>query len=192
MNTRILALIALTIVSPVTLVQAGPYEMRPSPQPYASTQTAECFGAGWNLSVFGTYATPDADYDSGWGGGLGADYFFTKYVGIGVDAMWIAVSNETNNSDLNVGNYMVNATFRLPFQATTGICVAPYAIAGMGFFDTDKASAELLGRFGVGVEARFDALGGIGIFGEWDYNMPGGDDNLEDYQLIRAGIRIPL
>ncbi|CAN5751276.1 hypothetical protein BH11VER1_BH11VER1_34170 [soil metagenome] len=165
--------------------------MRSSPQPYAPTSGGDCFAAGWELSVFGTYATPDADYGSGWGGGLGADYFFTKYVGIGADAMWIAVSHETNNSDLTVGNYLVNAKFRLPFQATTGICIAPYVTAGVGFFDTDKTSAEWLGRLGVGVEARFDALHGVGIFGEWDYNLPGGDD-LEDYQLIRAGIRIPL
>lgn len=190
MNTRKLALIALASLTLGSMAQAGPYAMT-SPQPYAPTSTMECFGAGWELSVFGAYATPDADYDSGWGGGLGADYFFTQYVGIGVDALWLAVSNETNNSDLNVGNYMVNAKFRLPFEVTTGICLAPYVTAGVGFFDTDQSDCEWMGRFGAGIEARFDALGGVGIFGEWDYNMPNGDA-LEDYQLLRAGVRIPL
>lgn len=189
MNTKKFTLIALASLALGTFAQAGPYAMT-SPQPYAQQSTMECFGAGWDLSFFGAYATPDADYDSGWGGGLGADYFFTKYVGVGADAMWLAVSNETNNSDLNVGNYMFNAKFRLPFEVTTGICLAPYVSAGVGFFDTDQSDCEWMGRLGVGLEARFDALHGVGVFGEWDYNMPGGD--LEDYQLVRAGIRIHL
>src|ERR1051325_7949376 len=43
----------------------------------------------WLLDVFGTYAlTQDGEYNDGFGGGAGLQYFMTRYFGVGAEAFW--------------------------------------------------------------------------------------------------------
>jgi hypothetical protein len=49
----------------------------------------------------------------------------------------------------------------------------------------------LLGRAGLGLEFRPTTA--FGVFADWSYSFPGGGggpDDIEDYQMIRAGIKI--
>jgi hypothetical protein len=80
----------------------------------------------------------------------------------------------------------VDAVARYPFPTA---CFAPYAFAGVGIFDGE--STELLGRLGIGVDWRI--YNGHGLFADWSYAIPGGgggDDDVEDYQIIRLGLKI--
>src|SRR3954467_8100173 len=55
-----------------------------------------CFNAGeLQLDVFGAYQVGEGPnhagpiHDHGWGGGIGINYFFTRYVGVGAEGYWI-------------------------------------------------------------------------------------------------------
>lgn len=138
--------------------------------------------------IFDTNIRETSNPSTAWGGGVGVNYFFTRELGIGVDA--IAPDNGGNFVD------SVNASFilRLPWESAG---LAPYVFAGGGRMTEPEWQWSL--HAGVGLEWRFNPY--TGIFTDARYvwaddaykDFPG--DNIStkfdgDHLLLRAGIRL--
>lgn len=112
--------------------------------------------------------------NTAWGGGLEADYFFTRYFGIGIEGDFLdghdAISSASGSL---IGRYPIE-------YGTWGW--APYGfIGGGGQFDSQNAG---FGQVGAGAEVRFKCHWGIFTDARWVLH-----DVFIDYALIRAGIR---
>jgi opacity protein-like surface antigen len=144
------------------------------------------------LDMFGTYSHAIAHFDDifdhswrhgRWGGGVGMNYFFTKYIGIGVDTFFQEKGHFFNNVSGDV-------FARLPI-ANSGF--APYIFGGAGWRDgssvlgSGHAIDELTAHGGVGLEYRFNPH--LGVFIDSRYTWT---DKTSDESLTRAGFRIGL
>jgi hypothetical protein len=132
----------------------------------------------FQIDMFGTYADRDR-FGVGrerWGGGLGLNYFPSKYFGIGADSYleewkW---------------PYRLNGSliFRLPIE---NLSMAPYAFGGAGrqwkYMPTWTAHA------GVGLEFRMNRHFGIFADGRRVFDIEDRHSDELDYWLARAGIR---
>jgi len=108
------------------------------------------------------------------GAGIGANYFFCRYVGIGGDAY----SEGTSHSF--VYSTSGNLILRLPIGETG---LAPYIFGGGGYqFDGVEQG---FGQGGAGLEFRFTR--NVGIFADARYVDA---DRSENYGVGRAGLRI--
>jgi hypothetical protein len=112
---------------------------------------------------------------NGFGGGLGLNYFITKYIGVGVD---------DTLSSLNGNGHTYNSTqadiiARYPIESWH---LAPYALVGGGATWGTKSQGD--GNVGVGAEYRINR--GIGIFADSRYLY--GNNGLNE-SLTRAGLR---
>jgi hypothetical protein len=117
--------------------------------------------------------------DNVFGGGLNLDYFLNRNVGFQGSGSWA-----DPGTDELWHNYTVDVIFRAPVEN-----FAPYVFAGAGLIVED--TTDLLGRAGLGLEFRPTAA--FGVFADWSYSFPGGGggpDDIVDYQMIRAGIKI--
>jgi len=146
-----------------------------------------------NLDLFGTYATKDrwggrsytavngpfnsagnpVGKDDQFGGGVGLNYFFTRYVGIGADTYleewkW---------------PYRVNGSLFLRYPMPAG--VAPYAFGGGG--REFKYLTQWTYHAGGGLEFRFNPF--TGIFAEGRRVFSDKTSSL-DYTLVRAAMRL--
>jgi len=157
-----------------------------------------------SLDLFGSYWAPERrlrdlfDTDikgdrGGWGGGVGLNYFFTPYFGIGGDANF----SDHRGFGGPAADYLIgNGIVRLPI-ANTGI--APYVFGGGGrqfnglFRDPETgdvfagARYEWVADLGVGIEYRVTP--GLGVFTDGRYiwhTKDGGIDRL----ALRAGLRV--
>jgi hypothetical protein len=109
-----------------------------------------------------------------WGGGVGINYFFTRYLGVG------ALMNIPNNGGRFVDQAGGNLIFRLPL-ANSGL--APYIFGGGGRgFDP---IGYFYGDGGVGLEMRLSAVTGIFVDGQYIW----GEKGTGDKALFRAGLR---
>jgi len=153
----------------------------------------------------GRFGRGHDDNRDGGGGGVGVNYFFMRYFGVGVDG----------DFDSNLGgvaNYTGKIILRLPIE-THGICIAPYVFGGGGgesFFDDNYDSFN--GRNFNGRGGRFDRnpgtlgawmVGGgvewrvtprIGVFAEGRYTWTGRYGKAEnglnfDNDSARLGVR---
>jgi len=106
--------------------------------------------------------------------GLGANYFFHRFIGIGADAY-------TENAGHSfVDNTSGNLIFRIPFDR---IHLAPYAYGGAGYqFDP---SGLWFGQAGAGLEVRFTKT--IGLFTDARYVFTDGTQN---FGVGRLGLRL--
>jgi len=168
MNPRGLCMFAVATILSVSVVKAASSEEREHVDLFPANQLS--------LDAFGTYADRDRTGDSvhHFGGGMGLDYFFTRYLGVGADSYieewkW---------------PYRVNgdAILRLPLQVA-GIGFSLYALGGGGreFKDIPQFSWNA----GGGVEFKFNTR--WGIFADARRVFP---DKTGDYNLVRAGLRI--
>jgi hypothetical protein len=109
-----------------------------------------------------------------WGGGVGVNYFFVKYLGIGGDI---------NMPCANLGNFVndINGSLiaRIPI-ACSGF--APYLFGGGG--RQTNPEWQWTGHAGVGAEFRLNP--GVGIFTDARYVWA---DKTTDTILFRAGFR---
>ena len=128
----------------------------------------------FSLDLFGTYADRDKFGSKGdfWGGGLGVNYFLTRYIGIGADSYleewrW---------------PYRVNGSLilRLPIDK---LGLAPYAFGGGG--REFKYAPQWTGHAGGGLELRINRH--TGIFGDGRRVFA---DQTKDYTLVRFGMRV--
>ena len=172
-----------SLILALALLTSGAIAGPLAPAPVVPSQpAAQLFGPGFHFGAHGLFLTPDAERaDDTFGGGLNLDYFVTPFVGFQVAGAWA-----DPGTDEVWHNYTLDLVLRAPFEAAH---IAPYIFAGGGAIVEDNA--EVLGRAGVGLEFRPTA--NFGVFADWIYNFPGGDggeDDVEDYQMIRAGIKI--
>ena len=155
--------------------------------------TRLCYGSGggmifnaneFSLDLFGTYqaaerhflAWPNTEIKHGnWGGGVGGNYYFTRYLGFGVDAA--ALAGTATFVDHVGGNIL----FRIPIDQ---IHLAPYAFGGGGY--GWNPSPRYFADVGVGLEFRFNPK--VGIFGDARYIWREG--TAPDACAIRTGLRM--
>ncbi len=178
MTMKLKALVAALAAAAVSTAYAGPVGTAktivtpPPPAPIGCT----AFDGGLTVNPYAAYFIPDSGSDE-FGGGLSVDYFFTPVVGISGFAQWGAFSQV-------VHNYGADLVLRYPM---TGPCIAPYAFGGAGVHTNSET--EFIGRLGAGIDLR-RAECGRGIFADWAYTFAGGD--LDDYQVVRLGVKLPF
>ena len=130
------------------------------------------------LDIFGTWteANNNNPNSNGFGGGLGVNYFFMKYLGVGVDG------------DVHDGGHRAVADFtgrliaRYPIEAGS-FCIAPYAFGGGGLEFDDLT----VGTWHAGGGLEWRATHKIGVFTEGRYTWGGNEVNSTQ---VRAGVRI--
>jgi len=173
--------IALTMLTMLACLAASacfagqPYALaeRHNPQPefvFADTE--------FSLDVFGFYqnAEPGNPYSDGFGGGIGANVFFARHFGFGVDAGWSDQSEDDTVIHAVSGSFIV----RFPIDRAR---LAPYVLAGGGGrFDGDKV-ANL--HAGGGIEFR--ATRNFGVFSEGRYVW--NEEKVNDVAIFRTGLR---
>jgi hypothetical protein len=115
------------------------------------------------------------DHNGSWGGGIGANYFWSQDVGIGVDA---GAQDGTQRFIDHVGG---NLLVRFPIQP---INLAPYVFAGGG--RAFNPGWNWYGDAGFGLEFRLNPK--FGIFSDARYIWK--DIAHNDEALVRAGIRL--
>lgn len=137
----------------------------------------------WSFDAFGTEALSQHSidnlsghrirHDSTLGAGIGANYFFLRYVGVGVEGY-------TENTEHSfVDDLSGSLIGRLPIGHTG---LAPYAFVGAGHkFDPVVATYE---HVGAGLEYRFTPNIGIFIDGRFVWC-----DRIQNYGLGRVGVR---
>jgi opacity protein-like surface antigen len=148
---------------------------------YDNSGATKYLGNEFTLDLFGTYATRDRFGTGGkdnWGGGLGINYFITRYFGIGSDSYleeWKAP-------------YRVNGSLiaRYPIDP---IGLAPYAFGGGG--REFKFVPQWTAHAGGGLEFRLNPHFGLfadgrRVFADKSWAEP----RRRDYTLIRAGLRL--
>jgi hypothetical protein len=129
------------------------------------------------LDVYGFGASRDKDGKStaAWGPGVGANYFFTRTLGVGADS----------SADAFEVPYMLNGSgiYRYPFNDSG------FAAYGFGGFGRQwKHSPQWLGHIGVGGEYRCTWNGYVGsIFADIREEFP---DETKDYTVVRFGFRL--
>jgi hypothetical protein len=129
------------------------------------------------LDVFGSYnETRYGGYEDGYGGGLGVNYYFMRYVGIGVDG------NIYDGGASGVWNVSSSLLLRLPLDSC---CLAFYALGGGGI-QMDGTTAGTW-HVGGGLEYRV-VPEKIGIFGEGRYIWSA--DSAGDTAQARLGVRV--
>lgn len=145
---------------------------------YKAPAAEPCFrDTELQIGIFGSYTdsvkrSPHAD---GLGGGVEVNYFFMRYLGIGVDG-------NIFNGDVNgVWDFSGRLIARIPIE-TGSICIAPYAFAGGGV----EANGDTVGTWLVGGGLEWRATHHLGIFGEGRYTW--GADDHESAQA-RIGVR---
>ncbi len=109
-----------------------------------------------------------------WGGGVGLNYFFSRYIGIGGD---INIPDDGGNFVNNIDGSLFA---RLPI-GNSGF--APYIFGGGG--RQTQPAWEWTGHVGVGLEYRFNAI--TGIFTDARYMWV---DKTPDEIMFRAGLRV--
>lgn len=163
----------------------------------AEEPASTCFAdTELQLDTFGAYVDGNSPNHAGpirdhaWGGGIGVNYFFARYFGLGVDGYWVAAksnlaagaSEDTTTFHNGSGSFIV----RYPIDS---LCLAPYAFIGGGVHvDGDQFAS---GHAGVGVEYRV-VPNKIGIFSDARWNYFGtryGHDDQNNF-LVKAGFRV--
>jgi len=158
------------------------------------------------FDVFGAYAIGEGPgqvqlfRDHGWGGGVGVNYFFTRNLGIGVDATWYyakeggldfrdrirdRIEGDENGDHTTIHNFTGSFIVRFPNDAT---CLAPYLFLGGGFHVDGDQWASAHG--GIGVEYRI-VPNKVGLFADarWTYlGDRNGHDDLNFFST-RLGVR---
>ncbi len=108
------------------------------------------------------------------GGGVGLNYFFCRYVGVGADTL------TEGREDPFIFSASGNLIVRIPILDTG---IAPYAFGGGGYqFDFVRQD---FGQAGAGVEFRITHH--VGFFVDGRYIMA---DQTRNYGIGRAGLRI--
>jgi len=136
-----------------------------------------------SLDVFGTAALgkdslddlsgETIDEDTEWGVGIGLNYFFIRWLGVGADAYL------ENSSGAFVDSASLNLIGRFPI-GDSGF--APNVFGGGGcLFDNDEL---WFWQFGAGIEYRFTQ--NIGVFLDARWVMP---EEIDDYGVARLGVR---
>ena len=152
---------------------------------YDTPKDARYTACEFSMDVFGSFVAPERGLDDlfetnirhgKWGGGVGLNYFITRYIGISGDI------NIPDNGGNAVDTMMGAGTLRFPLGSSG---LAPYLFGGGGR-GTDPVW-EWLGQAGVGLEYRMNPY--MGLFSDARYiwhEKEGSFDRL----LLRFGLRV--
>jgi len=190
--------LAVGVAAPVAAGDAkAPVSKNPTctiPAP-ASLYNAKEF----QFDIYGTHSFADPLGPDDWGGGLGANFFFSRYFGIGAEGQFYDTPGDI------AGTAAINAIFRYPIGETG---LAPYAYAGGGiiynaedidyddfsdafdrFFDGDDARAgdDVLIEIHAGAGIEYRCTSHMGVFVDGRYTWTDLDDF--DFATVRAGVR---
>jgi hypothetical protein len=133
------------------------------------------------LDVFGVYhqafSTFGAQFDKNWnhgvwGGGLGINYYFNKYIGVGVDTYADTAHSTRVDNDASANLYL-----RLPIGETG---LAPYIFGGLG--GVFNPVTELTEDAGIGLAYRLNSHWGLFADSRYIY------DHTHNSNLTRAGL----
>ncbi|MEA3187877.1 MAG: hypothetical protein QOD99_1707 [Chthoniobacter sp.] len=158
---------------------------------YKQVEQPTCFSdTEIQADVFGAYAVTEGGQggiirEHGFGGGVGVNYFFARYFGVGAEGTWLDAQPNGGGGARAVHSFGGNVFFRYPIDA---ICLAPYVyLGGDAMIDgEDWAEAHAGGgleyrvipnKLGVFVDGRFSYLG----------DRFGGNDL--HFTMVRAGVR---
>lgn len=131
------------------------------------------------IDAFGTGAFYQAGRP-GWGGGLGATYFFLRYIGVGVDQS-IFGREQAGSAGYAEWATLGHVYLRYPIDS---INLAPYIMAGGGaLYGTGKGHG--VGDVGGGLEYRFTQ--NIGMFTDCKWVFT--NDSNHSGALARTGLR---
>jgi hypothetical protein len=130
----------------------------------------------WQLDAFATGLFSQSNR-AGWGGGLGVNYFFTKYIGLGVEESVVGRRGQTTEWS-TIGNLIL----RYPICAWN---LAPYALIGGGGSYGCKRSGHGFGDIGGGLEYRVTSNIGLFTDARWLYSS----EDPRSSVLGRAGVR---
>jgi hypothetical protein len=151
---------------------------------YTAAEQPRCFKDNeFTLDVFGSYNDARGKgqrvYKDGFGGGLGLNYFFARYFGVGADANWWE-----GGRDGNAVIHQLSGTLFLRYPLEMGhLCLAPYAFGGGGCaLDGEHVPT---GHAGAGLEWR--ATERFGVFTDGRYVFTGKGNN--DVVTYRLGVR---
>jgi len=169
-----LALIALASFA-VVPVQAGTEVTFKQTKEVVLEEECRFRDMEWQVDLFYTGFSGErgAAFKTGSGGGIGVNFFFARYFGVGYEAAWY--SNDGVAEHMPLG---VNLILRYP------ICkwnLAPYVMAGAG--GAWDGEAKAYGNVGGGLEYRFTNNIGIFVDGRYFY---GGTGNVAN---MRSGLR---
>lgn len=131
----------------------------------------------FQIDVFGSFTNGARDYryDDGFGGGIGANYFFTRYLGVGVDG------NVYDGGARGVWSGSASLIARYPIDLGH-VCVAPYVFGGGGV----RSDGHTLGTEHAGAGLEFRVTPRVGIFGDGRYTWA---ENRNDAITTRVGLR---
>lgn len=196
MKKLLFVLSAVTLASPIF---AGETVISDKQFKQSVVEEETCFKEReWQFDTFGQYSAgksgqAGAFRDHGWGGGIGINYFFTRNIGLGVDAAWLSIREDARFSRGNADsehtelhNFSGSFIFRLPIDSA---CLAPYAYVGGGFHVDGHQWASAHG--GVGLEYRIKP-NRLGVFADGRWTYLGDRDEVDDLNFFtaRAGFRI--
>src|SRR5437870_2389990 len=81
----------------------------------------------WQFDFFANFA--NHPNHGGWGGGMAINYFFSRYLGLGVEGNWAPNSKGDAITHRAIGNVFL----RYPLELNDGrCCIAPYIFGGGG------------------------------------------------------------
>jgi hypothetical protein len=128
------------------------------------------------IDLFGSYtdSVKRSDHGDGFGGGVAVNYFFMRYLGVGVDG-------NIYDGDVNgAWDFSGRLIARFPIE-TGNLCIAPYIFAGGGL-TTDGTT---VGTWLAGGGLEWRVTHHVGIFGEGRYTWS--EDR--DAAQARVGVR---
>lgn len=130
------------------------------------------------LDVFGSYTDTSAGHHTdGFGGGIGINYFFMRYLGVGVDG------NVFDGGSAGVWNFSGSLIARFPVELG-GLCLAPYVLAGGGY----ENNSVSVGTWHVGGGLEFRVVPEkLGIYAEGRYTWT--TSSTDDQAQARLGVR---
>ena len=153
---------------------------------YKQVEQPTCFSdTEIQVDIFGAYGVTEGGQggpirgDHGFGGGVGLNYFFARYFGVGAEGYAL---DTRGKGAAAVGG---NVFFRYPIDS---ICLAPYVYVGGDamFGNEDYAEAHA----GAGLEYRV-IPNKLGLFVDGRFSYLGDRGGVEDihFALVRAGVR---
>jgi len=130
----------------------------------------------FQLDVFGSFTNGarEYNYDDGFGGGIGVNYFFMRNLGVGVDG------NVYDGGVRGVWTSTASLIARFPIEGN--VCFAPYVFGGGGV----RSNGETVGTVHGGAGIEFRVTPRIGIFGDGRYTWAKDE---RDSITSRLGVR---
>ena len=147
----------------------------------------------FQIDAFGLGNFAQGNTDMGgrpaWGGGLGLNYFFSKYVGVGLEQdLFGRNSGSSTGNDFGYTRWATIGNLFLRYPICS-INLAPYIMVGGGaiYGNVPKLGGQGIGHVGGGLEYRFTK--NIGLFSDARY-LYSGAAGLPGSQLMwRYGLR---